>query len=866
MPRISRRSFAQTTLAAGGAALAAPRRSAAPERAAAVPAGRERLLFDRDWRFALGHASDPAKDFGYGARNDWGKTGEFLDPALPEYDASAWRALDLPHDWAVKLPFVEAEELKDHGYKPLGRNFPATSIGWYRRVFTLPESDRGRRLVLDFDGVYRDCIVALNGQYLGRNLSGYAPFRFDITDMVSFGRPNALVVRADATQREGWFYEGAGIYRHVWLTRCHPLHIPAGSTFVRADVHGLEPEAQAQGARRQGAGTTIAAITVGSEIANDSDDPLPCHVTAEVVAPSGRTVATARSAIETVPAWERRPVTLRLNVPRPELWSVEAPRLYRLVLTVHLGGTRGGTVNGASVSGASGGTVDREETPFGIRTMRFDADRGFFLNGRRVELKGTCNHQDHAGVGAAVPDALQGWRVRRLQAFGVNAYRTSHNPPTPELLDACDALGMLVLDENRLFEPDEEGLGQLERMVRRDRNHPCIFAWSLANEEWRVQGDERGARIAAPLKRLVRRLDPTRPVTCAMNGGWGSPLTELMDVQGFNYGNRREPANDEDAMRRRFPAKPMMGTEVASTVSTRGIYVTDAARGYLSAYDVNTPPWGATAEGWWTRYAARPWLAGGFVWTGFDYRGEPTPYGWPCVNSHFGILDTCGFPKDVAYYYKAWWGTEPVLHLFPHWNWGTAGPVGRGTGGPVEVWCFTNLDRVELVLNGRSLGAKDVPRNGHVAWTVPFEPGTLEARGFRGTQLELTAVRRTSGPAARLALVADAHPLRADGEDACVVTAEVRDADERKVPTAGDAVTFRVTGAARLIGVGNGDPSCHESDKGETRSAFGGSCCAILQAGREAGEARVEASAPGLQGATLVLPVAAGTPRPGVPS
>ena len=855
MAHVSRRTFAKSVLAAsiGGAALLALPRRAAAMRAAAVPGGRERLLFDTNWRFAFGHASDPAQDFGLGTGNDWEKVGAFLAPSLSRFDASAWRALDLPHDWAVELPFHNSEELVQHGCYPIGRQYPATSIGWYRRVFTIPESDAGRRLTLDFDGVYRDAIVALNGHYLGRNLSGYAPFHFDITDYVSYGGPpNVLVLRADATEREGWFYEGAGIYRHVWLTKTHPVHVPAGSTFVSAEVH---PAA-------------AAALTIRTEIANDSDDALPCHAVATVLDPAGRTAAIARSASTPVPAWETRPLTLRCNVLHPELWSLEAPHLYKLVLSVELDGahgapshgapSHGAPLHGAPSSGAPGGEVDREETPFGIRSIRFDPERGFFLNGRRVEIQGTCNHQDHAGVGSALPDALQAYRVARLKAFGCNAYRTSHNPPTPELLDACDRLGLLVLDETRLFASVEEGLSQLERMVRRDRNHPCVIAYSLENEEWFVQGGDRGGRIAATMKRLLRRLDPTRAVTAAMNGGWGSPVTALVDVQGFNYENAGAPADNMDAIHHRFPGKPMWGTEVASTLCTRGIYSNDAAKGYVDAYDHNKPDWGALAEQWWTRYAARAWLAGGFVWTGFDYRGEPTPYAWPCISSHFGILDTCGFPKDNFWYYKAWWGTEPVLHLFPHWNW--AGREGRD----VEVWCHSNLERVELILNGTSLGAKDVPRNGHVAWTVPYAPGTLEARGFKGGAQVLTDTRRTTGAAARIALVPDRAAIDANGEDACVVTVEVRDAGGLVVPVADDLVTFRVTGTGKLIGVGNGDPSSHEPDKGDTRSAFGGLCCAIVQAAKEAGELRIEATAAGLEGAVLVVPCRAAAARPSV--
>jgi beta-galactosidase len=823
MPRLTRRDLLKSTLAAslGGAALTTLPTRAAAARALAVPGGRERLLLDPNWRFAFGHASNPAYDFGFGGGNDWDKVGEFLDSSAADFDASAWRTVDLPHDWAVELPFENAEELKEHGYKPIGRNYPTTSIGWYRRVFQIPESDLGRRLFLEFDGVYRDAIVALNGHFLGRNLSGYSPFRFDITDYVGYGGANVLVVRANATEREGWFYEGAGIYRHAWLTKTHPVHIPAGSTFVTSEVHGAED--QGSGFRVQGPGATV---TVRAEIANDSDDALPCHAVATILDAAGTTVATARTAVLPVPAWERRAITLRLNVPRPELWSLESPHLYRLALSVALDSEPGAPVAGAPLhstpvhryAGAQDGAVDEEVTPFGIRAIRFDAEQGFFLNGRHVLIQGTCNHQDHAGVGAALPDRLQAYRVERLKAFGCNAYRTSHNPPTAELLDACDRLGMLVLDETRLFASVEEGLSQLERLIRRDRNHPSVIAWSLENEEWFVQGNDRGGRIAATMLRLARRLDPTRPVTAAMNGGWGSRVTELMDVQGFNYENRREPARDVDAIHRQFPGKPMWGTEVASTVSTRGIYTNDAVRGYLSAYDRNKPEWGALAEEWWPRYAARAWLAGGFVWTGFDYRGEPTPYAWPCINSHFGILDTCGFPKDLFYYYKAWWGTEPVLHLFPHWNW--QGREGRD----VEVWCHSNLDRVELYLNGTSLGAKDVPRNGHVAWMVPYAPGTLEARGFKNNARMLTEMRRTTGAPEWVALRPDREGIDANGEDVCVVAVEIHDASGLVVPTADNAVTFRVTGTGKLIGVGNGDPSSHESDKGDTRRAFNGLC------------------------------------------
>ncbi len=811
--------------AAGPAAVTAGP-SAAP--GAAAGAGRERLLMDPGWRFHLGNADDPRQDFGFGRGEEFAKTGAFMLPvSKPDFDDSAWEAVDLPHDWVVALPFVNDPRLFNWGFKPVGRDYPATSIGWYRRVFQLPAADQGRRLSLEFDGVFRDCQVALNGVYLGRNLSGYAPFTFDISDFANYGEgeggANVLVVRADATEHEGWFYEGAGIYRHVWLVKAAPTHVAQWGSYVTSDVKGDE-----------------AALAVATQLENESGETPVCRLRLTVTDPGGAEVATATTAPVRLDAWSGRELAQRLTVRRPALWSVDTPRLYRLTTVVEAGGVE----------------VDRVETPFGIRTMAYDPDRGFLLNGERVELQGTCNHQDHAGVGSALPDRLQAYRVERLKAMGANAYRTSHNPPTPELLDACDRLGMLVLDETRMMSSSDEGLKEFGRMVRRDRNHPCVFAWSIGNEEWVVQGTERGALIAAAMKRLARKLDPTRPITEAMNGSWGQGLSSVVDIQGFNYVH-----GSIDEYHKEHPRQPTMGTEVASTLSTRGIYANDPVRGYMSAYDVNAPPWGATAEQWWTYYDARPFLEGGFVWTGFDYRGEPTPYKWPCISSHFGLLDTCGFFKDNAWYYKAWWGNEPVLHLFPHWNW-----PGR-EGQEIEVWCYSNLDRVELLLNGRSLGAQTVQKDSHLAWKVPYAPGTLEARGYRGagSAPALTARRETTGGAVKLVLEADRASIAADGEDIAVVTVRAVDAAGRLVPVADHEVAFGVAGAGRLIGLGNGDPSCHEADKGTVRRVFNGLAAAIVQAGRTPGAVSVEATALGLAPGAVTITCAAATPRPSVP-
>jgi beta-galactosidase len=843
--------------------------TAAETAGAAALAPRERLLLDFGWLFHLGDACNQIKDFGLGSEmadegGTFAKSGRLIIPGkmagppfqMPPPDASGipavlvtpghpgppprafndavarffgppkiafddagWRHVDLPHDWAVDLPFVNNRELDSHGYKPLGRDFPETSIGWYRREFDVPSSETGRRLSIEFDGVFRNCMVLYNGFYLGTNFSGYAPFSFDITDFTRYGGKNELVVRVDATLSEGWFYEGAGIYRHVWLVKTDPVHVPQWGTYVRSDVRGGS-----------------ATVRITTEVRNASAAAQTARVVSQIVDSAGNAAGSATSSDTPLDPWARRELEQQISLQNPSLWSLEHPNLYRLLTTIE--------VNGAA--------VDRYETPFGIRTLRFDHDQGFFLNGEPVKIKGTCNHQDHAGLGSALPDRVQSYRVERLKGMGSNGYRTSHNPPTPELLDACDRLGMLVMDETRMMLSSPEGLSQLERMVRRDRNHPSVVIWSLANEE-PEQVTAPGSRIVSSMKRLVRRLDPTRPTTAAMNFGWGHGISFVIDVQGCNYNN-----GDIDPYHKKFQDKPMIGTETASTVSTRGIYINDYQKGYVSAYDVNYPLWAATAEQWWQVYAERPFLAGGFAWTGFDYRGEPTPYEWPCINSHFGIMDTCGFPKDNYFYYQAWWGSAPVLHVFPHWNW--AGKAGE----EIDVWVHSNLDRVELLVNGKSLGAQDVPRNAHVSWKAPYAPGFIEARGFKGGRQVLSAKRETTGPAARIVLRPDRSRIAADGEDVSLVAVEIQDAQGRVVPTAANTVAFSVSGSGELIGVGNGDPACHEADKGDSRSAFNGLCMAIVQAAKQAGDLTVEASSPGLDSGTATIACEPTQPRPAV--
>jgi len=824
MKNLTRRSLLQGTIAAPGVAAVSSVVGAAAEAeqeasATSAPGGRERLLLDFGWRFHFGHASDETQDFGF--HGNFSKTGNFGAVATPLFDDSDWKPLDLPHDWAIELPFQDDRALSSKGFYPLGRNYPATSIGWYRRLFDLPASAAGKRISLEFDGAYREAMVVFNGFYVGRHIGGYDPFRFDVTDFVGDSGPQVLLVRVDATQSDGWFYEGAGIYRHVWLVTTNPVHVKQWGTFARSQVRPGE-----------------ATVSIRTEVENQAAGPQTARVKSTILDPSGKTVGTATSTPAPIPQGQEGKYEQQVIVRSPALWSLEQRNLYKLVTEVEVGGA----------------VTDRYETRFGIRTCRFDAEKGFFLNGKSVKLKGTCNHQDHAGVGAALPDSLQYYRVRKLQEMGCNALRTSHNPPTPELLDAADELGMLVFDETRMMSSNPEGLNQFENLVRRDRNRPSVFMWSMGNEEG-VAATERGLLILTAMKEVAARWDGSRPVSTAPLGGnnMGKFGFQACDVQGYNYA---DPA--ADAFHKAHPDVPVMGTEQVSAVGTRGIYIMDPAHGYVGSYDPYTTSGRASAEGWWRFCDARPWLAGGFVWTGFDYRGEPSPYSWPNISSQYGIIDTCGFPKDSFFYYQSWWTDKPVLHLFPHWNW--PGLEGK----EIAVWVYSNLDRVELFCNGESLGAKEMQHARHLAWNVKYAPGSIEARGFQGGRQVMTVKRETTGAPAALAMTSDRNEFTANGEDSLSFAIEVRDAQGRYMPLADNEVSFRVDGPAHLIGVGNGDPTCHEPDKGSSRKAFNGLCMAIVQSTKSPGEVVVEATSPGLAPARMRLASKAAPPRPQV--
>jgi len=778
---------------------------------------REKLVMDYDWTFKMGDYLLP--DYNYNWMNGY-YDGVFTTNNMD----SAWRKVDLPHDWTVELPFVNPgkdnqelspkinkETLKLHGYKPIGQDFPENSKAIYRKVFTIDKGDDGKRILIKFDGIFRNSTIFLNTFRLGNNFSGYSECMFDVTDMLNYGGKNTLVVMVDATQLEGWFYEGAGIYRHVWLIKYAPLHIPMYGNQVISSVAGNK-----------------AKIMVETQVFNQDRKKANCNVELKLIDKFGKIVANANKPL-VLKNNEQLTVKNEFNISNPDLWSLETPSLYKVVSSIYVDNNK----------------IDEYETKFGIRTITFDANKGFFLNGKSVKIKGTCNHQDHAGVGSAIPDRLQYYRLQKLKEMGANAYRTAHHPPSIELLEACDSLGIMVCDENRLLGASEERLNLFKDQIIRDRNHPCVIMWSIGNEE-QIQNNDFGHRIALSMMDLQKRLDPSRLcIYAANNGNKWEGINNVIDIRGYNYNSI-----ESDQYHKEHPGQIMMGSEESSALGTRGQYFNDPDRGFVAAYDRNAPAWGYNAEQFWTYYDSRPYLAGAFVWTGFDYRGEPTPYAWPCISSHFGIMDVCGFPKDNYFYYQSWWSDKNVLHLFPHWNW-----KGR-TGDTIDVWCHTNCQSVELFLNGASLGKKNVTKNGHLEWKVAYVPGILEAKGIRNGKTINDKVE-TTGESYALSLSSDVKTIKANGEDLSIITVTAIDEKGREVPTADDHVKFQISGNGKIIGVGNGNPVSHEADKfvigNYFRSLFNGKCQLIIQSDRVPGDIKITATSERLKKAELII-------------
>ena len=781
----------------------------------AVDSPRSVLALDNDWRF---------------------HRGEVPEAVLASFDDSAWRRVDVPHDYVVEESFTEKNPESRAG-APVRQDwfwyhaFLPTHPAVYRRTFTLPANAAGKRLWLEFDGVFSNSFYWVNGKLVGSEYSGYTRSRFEITAAAKPGSENIITVQVDP-RWDGWWYEGGGVYRHVRLVMVEPVYIAPDGIFVAPRLadpgDGVHADATA---------------VVQTDISNTSAASAHIKVGSEILDAEGRVVATA-SSLHELGASSNQRVTHEIAMPRSTLWSPQNPYLYRLRNTI----TAGERI------------VDQVVTRFGVRHVRFDAQRGFFLNGKSLKLQGVNIHQDHAGVGVAMPDRLFTWRLERLKEVGCNAIRMSHNPVTPFLLEECDRLGFIVIAENRHLgdgyvdqTPKEAKAVEhrdLTALVLRDRNHPSIILWSLCNEQW-IQGTPESAAMIKAMSQRVRELDPTRPITAAMNGGFDSPtgMGSALDIIGINY----NPGVYDD-VHKLFPNAPIIASEIASEIGTRGIYATerwddyfgDRERGYVSAYSITAGPAGQTVEKAWPPVAARDNIAGGFVWAGFDYKGEPRPFGWPVINCHYGFMDICGFPKDSYYYYKAWWTTEPVLHLFPHWNW-----FGK-EGQEIAVWVHSNCDEVELFLNGVSQGKQTVTPLHHLEWKVKYAPGELVAKGIRkGTPIE--SKRETTGAPAAIHLIADRSHLVADNADLAVVKVEILDVQGRIVPIAGNKITFSLTGPGKLIGVGNGDPSCHEPDKADNRSAFNGLAQAIVQTTFSGGEILLKAESPDLKATSIIL-------------
>jgi len=793
---------------------------------------RQRLLMDYGWTFTTG---DPA-----GAE-------------APDFDDSTWRGVDLPHDWSIEGPYDSAAVTTGRGgYLPTG-------VGWYRRSFTLPEGAADRRTGIEFDGVYQNSDVWINGEHLGSRPYGYISFAYDLTPHLVDGE-NVVAVRVDNShQPNSRWYSGSGIYRHVWLNVTEPVHVATWGTYVTT------PEVDEDGAL----------VTVRTRIVNETGAGREAALLSVLLDPSGRQVARAVTPFVAEGASEVE-LAQELMVDSPALWSLESPALYTLR---------------TSILDPDGGPVDELDTPFGIRDIAYDADRGFLLNGEQVKMLGVNLHHGGGPVGAAVPEAVWERRLKLLKQMGVNAVRTAHNPPAPEFLDLCDRLGLLVMNE--AFDEwthgkveygyhvnfDEWAERDLVDFMRRDRNHPSVVLWSLGNEigEQHAEGGEDVLRM---LVEIAHREDPTRPVTTgndhiyADDGATTEGFMEQLDVVGYNYVDRWHERRELYAWpeRQAHPDWKHVGTESVVVWGTRGEYAlpddTLKVRPFYTATMIRP-------EQLWKFVALNDWFAGDFMWTGIDYLGESF---WPRKNSTSGVLDLVGFPDDGYYFYKSRWTEEPMIHLFPHWNW-----EGR-EGQFIPVLAYTNVDAVELYLNDRFIGEKrlEFPRQGtseswnhydsppvfantadlHLAWDVPYEPGVLRAVGKRGDEVVVTTEVRTAGPAAALRLSVDREEIGSGIRDVAHVEVQVVDAAGIVVPSADQLVTFTVEGPARLLAVGNGNPTDHSSYQVPQRHAFHGLALAMIQSTDETGTVRVTARAEGLEPATVEFAIVPGEAPP----
>lgn len=783
----------------------------------------------------------PASGSGVRTRDPFNHDWRFFPGDVPAasaylFDDDGWRQLDLPHDWSIEGDFnVNNPATPGGGALPGG-------IGWYRKTFSVPASDRGKNIYIEFDGIYRMGEVWINGHYLGKRPYGYSSFRHELTRYLYYGdTPNVVSVRVDnSLQPNSRWYSGSGIYRNVWLVKTGTIAVDHWGTFVTTPV----------------VAETQADVRIMTKISNTTGTPVRISVKSSIFGPDDQLVAEVTSAGVLVKTSETE-ISQKLTVNHPDLWAIDHPAMYS-VLTTLLSGQQ---------------VIDEYKTPFGIRTFEFNSSQGFLLNGQPVKIKGVCNHHDLGCLGAAINTRGLERQLELLKGMGCNGIRTSHNPPAPELLDLCDRMGFIVMDEAfdmwkisktpYDYSADFDAWHQrdLEDLILRDRNHPSVFIWSIGNEIME-QWDTSGTRIARELASIVRNLDDTRPITAACNDPKPENYlirSKALDLIGYNY-HEENYAQFPDL----FPGQKFIAAETTSAVATRGSYdmPADSVRIWptrwdipfqegnadlsCSSYDNCRVPWGSTHEETWKIVKKHDFMSGMFIWTGFDYIGEPTPYPWPARSSYFGILDLCGFPKDAYYLYKSEWTDEPVLHLFPHWNW-TPGQV-------IDVWAYSNCDEVELSLNGKTVGTQRKSDDMlHFSWKVPFEAGTLRATGKQNGKIILSREIQTAGEPYRILLTPDRSSIRADGDDLSYVTVTVVDRNNVVVPYADNRIYFSVEGDGKIQATDNGSQVSMESFKARERRAFHGMCLVVVRSGRNAGSLRLKAVADGLQPAECTL-------------
>ncbi|MBE6667059.1 MAG: glycoside hydrolase family 2 protein [Ruminococcaceae bacterium] len=717
----------------------------------------KKYCFNKDWEFKLENDLEAFNVFGFEKYAEAGGAGGRF------YDYNNWDKIDLPHDWAVALP----KDLRANTFAGARANSSFNrfmtekrskidtvyNIGWYRKQFRMPEEWQGKRIFVEFEGVFRDATVFVNGSYMDRHTSGYTSFIVELTDHLYSDIDNSIAVRVDSEQPEGWWYEGSGIYRNVNILVGEPVYFKYNQTVIKTDIDGR--------------------VFVGTIVLNDSENEEKMPIICKIHDQKGRKVAETRRTV-TVEPYSEKKVSLELKVDEPNLWSVDAAYLYTLKLKAN----------------------NEEFTEkFGIRTVAFDTDKGFFLNGKPLKVRGACVHQDFGGVGVALSDNLNRYKIQRLKDMGVNAYRCAHHAPSPALLNACDELGMLVMDETRMFGTSAEAVRQLTDLIERDRNHPCVFIWSLGNEEFSIQNEPISASLMEKITRIAKSLDDTRSVTYGgNNGNKFLGANSVAEVRGINYIRSRAPWTD--IYHEEHPNQPMIGTEESSYVLSRGGAVTDLGSGLLDSTGMVTMAWGQTPKGWVKYFEKRPYLAGSFMWTGFDYRGEPNPFVFSNVSSSFGTIDLCGMEKPPFYYYKAWWTDEPVLKLTPHWN--------HNEGDTVTMAVFTNCEEITLYINGRAIETKKVERFDAPMFTVEYEAGVISVEGIRNGVTYRDEVK-TSDKTAEIRCV----PVLVGNSDNDVSVYQFEAYDKNGVlcRLASNMLDITVENGA-FVGVGNGDPAC----------------------------------------------------------